>query len=297
MWMSSPAETRNGDGLAYDALGYIPAHNRVYLADKDVNIYSYSLSLNMVEYQTAVLRGDMEAAAEILPTLPKEQLNKVARFLEGRDFKELALSITTDPDHKFDLSLQLDDLDSAVEIARTVPETEAEAKWKALGDRALTVWRFDLARECFDKAGDLSSLLLLLLSIGDREGLQKLATTAEEKGQNNLAFATLLQLGDAKSCVDLLIKTQRAPEAAVFARTYIPSYAPVAVDAWKNDLKSKGRPKIAAAIAHPSQNSDLFEEGWSDALAHENQVSQESAALARHPSSGTDDGVLVDASA
>lgn len=65
-------------------LGYIPAHNRVYLADKDVNVYSYALSLGVVEYQTAVLRGEMDAAAEILPTLPKDQLNKVARFLEGK---------------------------------------------------------------------------------------------------------------------------------------------------------------------------------------------------------------------
>ena len=65
-------------------LGYIPAHNRVYLADKDMNVHSYALSLGVVEYQTAVLRGDMEAAAEILPTLPKDQLNKVARFLEGK---------------------------------------------------------------------------------------------------------------------------------------------------------------------------------------------------------------------
>lgn len=65
-------------------LGYIPAQNRVYLVDKDVNVYAYSLSLSVVEYQTAVLRDDMEAANEILPTLPKDQLNKVARFLEGR---------------------------------------------------------------------------------------------------------------------------------------------------------------------------------------------------------------------
>ena len=65
-------------------LGYIPAHNRVYLVDKDVNVYSYSLSLSMVEYQTAVLRGDMEAASEILPSIPKEHRNKIATFLEGR---------------------------------------------------------------------------------------------------------------------------------------------------------------------------------------------------------------------
>ena len=92
--------------------------------------------------------------------------------------KELALKVTNDPDHKFDLSLQLDDLDTALEIARAVPELEAEPKWKAVGDKALAVWRFDLARECFEKSGDLSGLMLLLLSIGDRDGLKKLATDA-----------------------------------------------------------------------------------------------------------------------
>lgn len=84
------------------------------------------------------------------------------------------------PDHKFDLSLQLDDLDTAVEIARSIPEPEAETKWKSLGDRALSVWRFDLAKESFLKAGDLSALMLLLLATGDRTALQELAVKAGE---------------------------------------------------------------------------------------------------------------------
>jgi len=178
-------------------LGYMPSHNRVYLADKDLNVYGYSLSLSVVEYQTAVLRNDMDAAAEILLTVPKDQLNKVARFLEGRGdhschvlllnhsktdvlvgLRELTLKVTIDPNHKFDLSLQLDDLDTALEIVKAVPELEAESKWKALGDRALAVWRFDLARGSFEKAGDLSALLLLLLSTGDRNGLKALAQKA-----------------------------------------------------------------------------------------------------------------------
>ncbi|OSX59589.1 hypothetical protein POSPLADRAFT_1067270 [Postia placenta MAD-698-R-SB12] len=248
-------------------LGYIPSHNHIYLADKDMNVYSYTLSLSLVEYQTAVLRDDMAAATEILPSIPKEQRNKVAAFLESKGFKELALEVTTDLDHKFDLSLQLDDLDAAVDIARSVPELEAEAKWKAIGDRSLAVWRFDLARESFEKAGDLSALMLLLLSIGDRDGLAKLAATAEQKGQNNLAFASLLQLGDPRPCVDLLIKTHRASEAAAFARAYAPSKVPDAVQAWRTELKAK--PKLAAAIAHPVDNPELFEEGWEAALARE----------------------------
>lgn len=65
-------------------LGYISAHNRVYLADKDVNVYGYSLSLDLIEYQTAIIRGDVDTAEELLPKIPKEQRNKVARFLESR---------------------------------------------------------------------------------------------------------------------------------------------------------------------------------------------------------------------
>lgn len=150
------------------------------------------------------------------------------------DLKELALQVTTDPDHKFDLALQLDDLDAALELARSAQSVDASlvdtTKWKAVGDRALAVWRFDLARECFEKAGDLNALFLLLMAMGDREGLKQLASAAEDKGQNNLAFAAHLQLADTKACVDILVKTDRAPEAALFARTYAPRYLLVLID-------------------------------------------------------------------
>lgn len=176
-------------------------------------------------------------------TLTFAQAQITCSCFDITELKELALQVTTDPDHKFDLSLQLDDLDGALEIARSIPPPESDTKWKAIGDRALAVWRFDLARECFEKANDLSALLLLLLAVGDRPGLERLSAEAGKfliifmctmgfvtqsktvgKGQNNLAFASLLQLGDPKACVELLLKTDRAPEAALFARTYSPRY-------------------------------------------------------------------------
>jgi hypothetical protein len=70
------------------------------------------------------------------------------------------------------------DLETAQDIVRAAPENEAPVKWKSLGDRALAVWRFELAREAFEKAGDLSALMLLLLAIGDKDGLNKLAVQA-----------------------------------------------------------------------------------------------------------------------
>lgn len=56
---------------------------RIYLIDKEFNVVSYELLLSLLEYKTMIVRGDVEGAASMLPSIPSEQLNKVARFLEG----------------------------------------------------------------------------------------------------------------------------------------------------------------------------------------------------------------------
>lgn len=40
-------------------------------------------------------------------------------------------------------------------------------------------------------------------------------------------------------------------------------------------MKSKIRPKIATSVAHPESNVDLFEEGWGDALAREEETREQ----------------------
>uniref|UniRef100_A0A803QWP8 COPA/B TPR domain-containing protein n=1 Tax=Cannabis sativa TaxID=3483 RepID=A0A803QWP8_CANSA len=66
-------------------LGYLPNQSRVYLIDKDFNVMGYTLLLSLIEYKTLVMRGDLDRANQILPTIPPEQFNSVARFwnLEG----------------------------------------------------------------------------------------------------------------------------------------------------------------------------------------------------------------------
>ncbi|KAG6381458.1 hypothetical protein JVT61DRAFT_28 [Boletus reticuloceps] len=39
-----------------------------------------------------------------------------------KDLKEITTQVTSDPDHNFELLLQLDDLDAAVDIVRSIPE-------------------------------------------------------------------------------------------------------------------------------------------------------------------------------
>ncbi|MEQ2257467.1 Coatomer subunit beta', partial [Ilyodon furcidens] len=98
-------------------LGYIPKNNRLYLGDKELNITSYSLLLSVLEYETAVMRKDFNTADSVLPTIPMEQRTRVAHFLEKQGFRQQALAVSTDPEHKFELALQLGELRTAHELA------------------------------------------------------------------------------------------------------------------------------------------------------------------------------------
>lgn len=196
-------------------LGYLTRDGRVYVADKDVNVTSFALSVSVIEYQTLVLRGDLDAANEMLPDIPEVQKNKIARFLEGQGYKEQALEVATDSEHRFDLALSLGHLQTALELAR---EADAEHKWKTVGDAALTNWDVRLAEECFLNAKDLGSLLLIYSSSGNEEGLRDLAARARDAGQHNVAFTCLWQTGDVDGCLEILVDTQRTAEAVLLRR-------------------------------------------------------------------------------
>ncbi|QKX60639.1 uncharacterized protein TRUGW13939_07785, partial [Talaromyces rugulosus] len=255
-------------------LGYLPRDGRIYLADKDVGVVSFALSLSVVEYQTLVLRGDMDSAAELLPDIPSEQMNKIARFLEGQGFKELALEVSPDSEHRFDLSLALNRLDIALELARAA---DVEHKWKTVGDAALTTWDLGLAQECFTHAKDLGSLLLLYTSSSNAAGLRSLAEQASAAGLHNVAFSALWTVGDIDGCADLLVQTNRLAEAVLFAQTYKPSKAPSLVLQWKESLEKGGKPKVARLIGVPpgaddgtTTDDDLFPE-WEEYLRLEKE--------------------------
>jgi coatomer subunit beta' len=259
-------------------LGYLPSLGRVYLVDQAVSIYSFALSLSVVEYQTAILRKDFDGAEEILKTVHTDQRNRIARFLETQDLKQMALQVSADPDHKFELAIALDELDIALEIAHTGPDAGSEMRWRTIGDKALQRWNLQLALECFEKSSDLSTLLLIATSINDRSLIERIAGMAMEKNLVNIAFNCYLQLGDTKGCIDVLAKSGRIPEATLFARSYAPQYASALVKEWKQSWKESKRSKqdaIASSIADPETNPDAFLEGWDQALQKEKETSRQ----------------------
>jgi len=253
-------------------LGYLPRDGKAYIADKDVNVVSYAVSLSVVEYQTLVLRGDMDTAAEVLAGIPDDQKNKIARFLEGQGYKEMALDVATDPEHRFDLALALNNLPIALAIAR---DADVEHRWKTVGDAALAAWDLPLAEECFNHAKDLGSLLLVYTSTCNADGLRQLTQQADAAGAHNIAFTCLWQLADLDSCIDLLVRTHRLPEAVLFAQTYKPSRAPALSREWKGNLEGAGRGKVARMLGMPPDgegegDGELFPE-WEEYLRLEGE--------------------------
>ncbi|TIB10874.1 hypothetical protein E3P92_03069 [Wallemia ichthyophaga] len=260
------------DGPQY-LLGYIGTQNRIYVMDKDLQIRSYALAKSLIEYESAILSQDFTLAENILPRIPADQKNRIARFLEDEGLKELAMSVATDPDQKFDLAVELGKLDEGNALASQSVSADSQNKWRTLGDKALEKWDISLSVECYKKASDLEALLLVYTSSGDKGGMQELAELAIQAGQNNIAFAALLQLGQPGECVDCLLRNQRYAEAGLFASTYCRDKIQECTAAWKSSLLGEKKDKIAKSIGDPENQPELFSN--SNSNSHNNLIDVE----------------------
>ncbi|CAH1133917.1 unnamed protein product [Ceutorhynchus assimilis] len=243
-------------------LGYVPKDDRLYLADKELGVVSYQLLLSVLEYQTAVMRKDFTTADRVLPSIPKEHRTRVAHFLEKQGFKQQALAVSSDPEHRFELAVALEDLTTARALA---VEANNPQKWSQLGELAAGTNNLQLAKECMQKAQDYGGLLLLATSSGDKTMVQYLAKTTQQEEKYNLSFLSYLLIGDLQKCLDILIETGRLPEAAFFARSYLPDKISDVVTLWKEKLAQTNE-KAAQSLADPKQYENLFP-GLTEAIA------------------------------
>ncbi|EDO19389.1 hypothetical protein Kpol_1002p36 [Vanderwaltozyma polyspora DSM 70294] len=238
-------------------LGYLARDNKVYLADREIHVYAHVVSLEVLEFQTLTLRGELEAAIEtILPNIEdKDTLSKISRFLEGQEYYEEALKISPDEDQKFELALKVGQLSLAYKL---LDGTENELQWRSLGDASLQNFNFKLAIEAYGKAQDLESLFLLHSSFNNTDGLIALGKDAEDIGKDNLAFNAYWLAGAVDKARDLLAKTGRFSEAAIFASTYGNSTADInnIVELWKENLTLEGKTNVAERICSYESGSN-----------------------------------------
>lgn len=257
-------------------LGYLARDNKVYLADRDATVYGFALSLEVLEFQTLTLRGELEEALQtVLPNIQgKDSLSKISRFLEGQELYREALEVSQDADQKFDLALKVGELNLAFELLKD--ETN-ESRWRSLGDSALEKFNFNLALKAYHKAHDLESLFLLYSSFNDKEGLTELAKESEKNHKFNLAFNSYWLAGDIVGATDLLVKSKRFSEAAIFDATYNKGKdQDNLLKLWKEQLVIEGKPFIADRICNFDQlTSESLIDMDSEKSVDSNEVQKE----------------------
>ena len=195
----------------------------------------------------------------------------MSHFLEKQGFKKQALAVSRDPEHRFDLALALGELKIATELAH---QADSEEKWKQLSQAATQKGELQLAGECLSKAHDYGGLLLLASCAGSEKLMTTLAKDSYESGQHNASFLSNLLLGNVEHCVNILVETDRIPEATFFAHTYCPSQVSRLVHLWQakasQALSGIGKRNVGESLADPSKYENLFA-GFAEALETEKQ--------------------------
>ena len=107
-----------------------------------------------------------------------------------------------------------------------------------VADLALEQGDFNIAEEAMQKSMDYNSLLLYYTCISNREKLEQLAIKAEEEGLTNCAFAAYFEINNVDKCLEILLKTQKYAEAAMFCRTYAPSKLALVLELWNNEINN-----------------------------------------------------------
>ena len=163
--------------------------------------------------------------------------------------------MTLDNEHKFDLALQLENLQVCYELAL---ELENEQKWIQLADVATKAGNINLVQECLIRAQSFGSLILLASASSDKQLMSNIGQQSRKAEQFNIAFLSNFVLGQLDQCLDILVENQRLPEAAFFARTYLPSQVNRVVALWREKLKQLNMERAAQSLANPTDYENLF---------------------------------------
>jgi len=136
-------------------------------------------------------------------------------------------------------------------------ESASEQKWRQLAELATKQAKFELAQQCLHEAQDHGGLLLLATAAGNGNMVEKLGFQAEQAGKHNVSFLSYFMLGQLEKCLQILLDSNRIPEAAFFARTYLPSEISRIVELWREQL-SKVNERAGQSLADPKDYPNLF---------------------------------------
>ena len=110
-----------------------------------------------------------------------------------------------------------------------------------VSDLAIEIGEFSFAEKAMKEGRDWNGLLLYYSSIQNRKKLKEFADDARKAGMFNIAFGSYFQLDNYDDCLDILKQSRRYPEAATFARTYLPSKVDEVIGLWNKQIEEEDK--------------------------------------------------------
>eukprot|EP00834_Sanchytrium_tribonematis_P004279 NODE_202_length_13094_cov_1.571528.p1 type:complete len:704 gc:universal NODE_202_length_13094_cov_1.571528:12923-10812(-) len=214
--------------------GYLVGYQNdvIYLLHKD-QFYGFNLPLNYIQILLKFVVSNEADTSQ----LTEPYKNKLARFLEGLNKHELALDISQDIQHKFDLAIHLKRLNVALQMCELDP---SEEKYKLLSQIALQNWEFEVAERCLLLGNDVDHLLLFYSCQNNTSGLQNLIKMCKSLKKYNVAFNAAFLLKEYEVCCIILQSSNLYAEACLMARQYVPHLLPNLIEDWKSWLVTDG---------------------------------------------------------
>lgn len=145
------------------------SQQKLFLVGSKNTLTSYELPVAFSEAIALISSGDLNISKQLNKLDNHSDHDRLARVLDGIDMKEKAFEVVKSLDFKFELAIQLNFMDEALELAR---ESSTVKRWKETGDLCMNNGRFDDCEECYKAANDIASLFLLYTSMGDKEGME-----------------------------------------------------------------------------------------------------------------------------
>ena len=227
-------------------VGYSPRENCVLCADSQRKLCAFILPQSLLEFERIVL-DESDADPSLVP--PKYRTRE-AKLMKSLGHPELAIEVADDNATKFEISMELKNIDDCERYA-TDPQ-----QFQRLSKLCLEEGNIETAIRCLKQSNDLATLLLIYKAQGMKEELKDLVNIAEESKQLNVAFSAALLSNQKEKCVDLLLKSKKYPEACLFARSNCPQLLNDCTKQWKANAISK---RVSEELADPEEFPQLFE--------------------------------------
>jgi hypothetical protein len=180
--------------------------------------------------------------------LGDEEKDFLGKILVALNQFEVAFKTVANLRQKLELGIRVGNLNECIELCTKLEEA---IYWKKLGDLALQRGEFAIAEQAFWSCEDLNSLLLIGSCLSNVVMLERVAEQAREKKHFSVAFTAFWVMGRAVRCWEVLVESERFGEAAIFAKTYVPSKIQEVYEAWKGFLKRKGEHLLLKRLENP----------------------------------------------